>query len=146
MRDEPIRAMGLASLSALEGHWRLQRKITQADGRTGRFEGDTVFRRTGPRLIQEEAGTLSMEGAPPLKATRRYIWTTSGELLKIAFEDGRPFHAVPAGVTEYDTVYLCPPDRYEVAYDFADMRAWTSRWRVEGPRKDYVMESRFTRL
>lgn len=145
MRDTSFQASGLTSLSALEGRWRLDRMIRQSDGREGRFEGDVVFRRSGPRLLQEETGTLTMDGAPPLKANRRYIWTASGELLKCAFDDGRPFHAVPIGATVYDTVYLCPPDRYEVAYDFTDMRVWTSRWRVEGPRKDYVMESRFAR-
>jgi len=129
----------------LEGAWNLARTIRHAGGGTARFEGRAVMRRSGHRLIHEEEGLLTTGNGAPIKATRTYIWRKSGDRLECLFEDGRPFHAIPLGAVTHRTVHLCPPDRYEVAYDFTDPRNWTSIWTVEGPQKDYVMENRFTR-
>ena len=136
---------GLASLAALEGRWRLVRRIANADGSVALLDGTAVFRRAGLRLVQEEDGWLRLSGGgPPLRATRRYLWTTEKGRLEVLFEDNRPFHTVPLGVGRPETVYLCDPDRYAVAYDFEAWPAWRSVWRVEGPRKDYVMTSDYS--
>ncbi|MEM7719719.1 MAG: DUF6314 family protein, partial [Pseudomonadota bacterium] len=42
-----------------------------------------------------------------------------------------------------ETVHLCPPDRYHVAYDFSSWPEWRTVWSVEGPRKTYRMSSHF---
>jgi hypothetical protein len=136
---------GLQSLAALEGRWYLARRIVNADGSEAALEGTTVFRRAGLRLIQEEEGWLRLPGAAaPLRATRRYLWTGEKTRLEVAFEDNRPFHTVPLGVDRPETTYLCDPDRYAVAYDFSGWPNWRSVWRVEGPRKDYVMTSDYS--
>jgi len=137
---------GLPSLAVLEGRWQVSRVILHNDGSKDEFEGEAVFRRSGPRLIQDEEGWLTSErAAAPMKATRRYIWSGSGNRLDVAFEDMRPFHSVPLGIATPGTTYLCPPDRYEVSYDFTDFPTWSSIWNVEGPRKNYRMTSRFKR-
>ena len=137
---------GLPSLAVLEGRWRLSRVIVHSDGNKDEFEGEAIFRRSGPRLIQDEAGWLTPERAPTrMKATRRYIWSGDGNRLDVAFEDMRPFHSVPLGIATPGTTYLCPPDRYEVSYDFKDFPDWSSVWDVEGPRKNYRMISHFRR-
>ena len=137
---------GLRSLAALEGRWRLTREILHSDGSKDRFEGEARFHRSGPRLIQDEEGYLSSDRAvKPMKATRRYVWSASGNRLDVAFEDMRPFHSVPLGSATPSTTYLCPPDRYEVAYDFRNFPDWSTVWNVEGPRKNYLMTSRFQR-
>jgi hypothetical protein len=51
---------GLASLAALEGRWRLARRIENADGSTAASRGPTLFRRSGHRLVQEEDGWLRL--------------------------------------------------------------------------------------
>jgi hypothetical protein len=133
---------GLVSLAALEGRWRLARRIVNADGTEALLDGVAVFRRAGLRLIQEEEGWLSLPGGgAALRATRRYVWTAEKGRLEVLFEDNRPFHSVTLGVARPETVYLCDPDRYAVAYDFGDFPRWRAVWRVEGPRKDYVMTS-----
>jgi hypothetical protein len=133
---------GLASLAALEGRWSLARRIVNADGSEAALEGRAVFRRAGLRLIQEEEGWLRLPGGgAPLRATRRYVWVAGTGRLEVLFEDDRPFHSVPLGVERPETIHLCDPDRYAVAYDFTGWPAWRSVWRVEGPRKDYVMTS-----
>ena len=138
---------GLTSLSSLEGQWRCDRRIAHADGAVNTYAGTTTFHRSGPRLIQDEDGLLTMQpDQPPLRATRRYLWTRDGSRLECAFEDNRPFHTVPLHTTHPETTHLCPPDRYHVSYDFSDMRKWGATWRVEGPGKAYVMTSTYMRL
>ena len=94
-------------------------------------------------MIQEEAGVLETAQGR-FEGTRRYVWSETKGRLDVYFEDMRPFHSVPLRVEAPQTTHLCPPDRYEVHYDFANWPEWQSVWYVEGPRKDYVMTNRFS--
>ena len=137
---------GIVSLAMLEGRWDLARVIRHEDGQEDRFDGTATFTRSGPRLIQDESGTLRPgRGGAALKAERRYVWTNSEARFDISFADMRPFHSLPKGVAAYETTYLCDPDRYHVTYDLTRFPAWSTTWDVEGPRKGYRMISRFTR-
>ncbi len=137
---------GFGGLASLEGRWLMARNIVHDDGRCDVFDGECVFHRSGPRLVQDETGVLTQaRGGAALKATRRYVWSQSEGRVDIAFGDMRPFHSVPLGVVTYETTYLCPPDRYEVSYDFTGFPRWSSVWNVMGPRKDYRMETQFSR-
>ena len=133
---------GPASLWAFAGTWTLSRRIVHADGEEDRFEGQAVFARSGPKLIQDETGVLETPSGR-FSATRRYIWAEQGGRLEISFDDMRPFHTIPLGEAWPRTIHLCDPDRYHVAYDFSDWPRWRTVWTVEGPRKAYVMESTF---
>ena len=81
-----------------------------------------------------------------MKASRRYVWSEEDGRIDLAFDDMRPFHSLPLGVETYATTYLCPPDRYQVSYDFGNFPFWSTVWRVEGPRKDYEMTTEFRRV
>ena len=131
------------SLWALAGRWRLSRRIVHSDGREDVLEGTCTFTRSGPRLIQDERGLLET-GEGRFEATRRYVWSETNGRLDVHFDDVRPFHSIPLGVARPETTYLCPPDRYSVAYDFSRWPDWQSTWTVEGPRKRYVMTNRFS--
>lgn len=136
---------GPASLWSFTGTWTLSRIITHAAGEADRFDGQANFTRAGPRLIQDETGVLTTR-AGSFNATRRYVWAERAGRLEVSFDDMRPFHAIPLGELRPETVHLCDPDRYHVAYDFSDWPRWRSVWTVEGPRKDYVMDSTFVPL
>ncbi|MDJ1014917.1 MAG: DUF6314 family protein [Paracoccaceae bacterium] len=137
---------GLPSLTALAGAWTIARVIRHADGNENRFDGTARFTWSGPRLIEDEEGFLTVsDGRPPVRATRRYIWAQEGARLEVMFHDMRPFHTVPLGTARPETTFLCPPDRYEVSYDFSRFPDWSSEWRVTGPRKDYRMVTSFAR-
>ncbi len=131
---------GLTSLWALTGTWSLTRQITHGDGSAYSLEGTVEFHRSGPRLIQDEAGTLTY-GGQSLKASRRFIWEKAGDQARVYFDDMRPFHSFPLGVAKPTAVHICPPDRYEVTYDFTQWPKWQAVWQVEGPNKDYRMVS-----
>lgn len=135
-----------SSLAAFEGTWRLEKEITQADGPEGRFSGLARFTRSGPgTLVMEEDGTLVLGDAPPLAATRRYLWRERAGMIEVSFDDNRPFHAIPLSAERPEAIHLCQPDRYHVLYDFGSWPLWTATWQVEGPRKSYVMRSEFRR-
>ena len=136
------KANGPTSLWSLAGKWSLSREMIHSSGEVDRFEGNATFTRTGPRLIQDETGTLTTPSGS-FTATRRYVWTERGGRLEVSFDDMRPFHTIPLGEVRPETVHLCDPDRYQVAYDFSDWPRWRTVWTVEGPRKDYVMKSRY---
>ena len=137
---------GIPSLAALEGLWTVSRRVQHSDGRVDTFEGRADFRRSGGRLVQQEEGIMTPgRAAQGLRATRSYIWSANEGRLDVAFDDMRPFHSVPLGADIHETVHLCDPDRYQVAYDLRDFPTWSTVWTVEGPRKSYVMTSHFTR-
>jgi hypothetical protein len=133
---------GPVSLWSFAGTWTLSRLISHAGGDEDRFAGQAVFSRSGPKLIHEETGVLETSSGR-YNATRRYVWAEASGRIEVSFDDMRPFHTIPLGETRPETVHLCDPDRYHVAYDFTVWPRWRTVWTVEGPRKSYVMESAF---
>lgn len=131
------------TLEEFAGLWRLDRTID--DHRAGvvmRLLGEARFVPSGDGLDYSESGVLTAPGAPPLQATRRYRWEPRGQGIAVLFEDGRPFHEfTPSGTVTAS--HWCDPDSYRVAYDFSAWPAWSSRWSVNGPRKNYTMQSRY---
>lgn len=127
-------------LSRFLGHWRLLREISGG----GRFDGEAVITRDGQGgAAYAEDGTLSLPGQAGMRATRRYRWHEDGGLIAVSFADGRFFHRFDPGEIAPKARHHCPPDIYEVTYDFADWPRWSSLWRVEGPRKSYLMRSEY---
>ena len=124
----------LRVLDDFEGRWRIQRHILPNSGARGLFEGEAEWRPSKGGLAYIETGTLTLSGAVPMQAERRYHWASD---LSVYFQDGRFFHTVPAGGGE--TRHWCDPDLYTVNYDFTDWPGFTVRWHVRGPRKAYTM-------
>jgi Family of unknown function (DUF6314) len=132
-------------LDAFRGHWRLARTIEDLRARrSGRLEGRARFVPDGEGLAYFEEGTLRYPGAPPMAATRRYLWREgAGGCIELRFEDGRFFHRFDAEEARPSAEHLCSPDRYRVCYDFTRWPRWRAEWRVEGPRKDYALVSAY---
>ena len=128
-----------------EGRWRIVRRIEdRRAGQTGAFEGEAAFSPVPGGLRYSEAGQLRLGTGPAMQATRAYLWAFDGARVQVAFDDGRPFHAFSlAEAAEAD--HWCDPDDYRVAYDFSAWPLWRAVWTVSGPRKEYVMDSVYTR-
>ncbi|PRX29760.1 hypothetical protein SAMN05216257_11021 [Meinhardsimonia xiamenensis] len=138
---------GWKELEDFAGRWRLAREIEDfAAGHVVRFSGEALFApEEGGALALTEEGTLTLPGATPLKASRRYLWRAGqGGAIEVLFADGRPFHVIAPGAKP-EAEHLCPPDHYRVAYDFTGWPDWRAVWRVRGPRKDYRMQSLYRR-
>jgi len=137
----------LPSLQDFKGRWHLSRRINDSTaGGTGLFEGIATLRPDGQGMIYEEAGELRLEGVSGMKATRRYLWR-EGEsgLVEVFFDDGRDFHRFDPEGGVVSAWHDCPPDLYEVSYNFTRWPEWQATWRVKGPRKDYTMITDYRR-
>jgi hypothetical protein len=135
----------MITLADLEGTWRLSRRIEDLRaGLTGRFRGTSRWHPDGHGLRQEEDGILDYGQAAPMQATRVYLWRQDGADLAVFFEDGRPFHRLSA--QDPTDRHLCDPDTYDVRYAFDHWPDWTQHWRINGPRKDALITSRFQPL
>lgn len=132
-------------LQAFVGTWDIDRAIDDVRaGQSGRFTGRARFTPAPEGLHYREEGTLTLGDAPPLAASRDYLWRDAGAGgIEVLFGDGRYFHRIaPDAATPGDT-HDCPPDLYHVRYDFTGWPRWRAEWRVTGPRKDYAMLSRY---
>lgn len=128
-------------LAALVGRWRILRAIRQADGARMRFAGESVWRADGGAVRCIETGTLERDGAR-FAARRETLWSAAAGGIDVRFADGRPFHRIAGAHARHD----CPPDTYDLSYDFAAWPRWSVRWRVTGPRKAYCALTRYERL
>lgn len=139
----------LISLRDFMGRWTIIREIRdQKNGTRGRLDGQAVFRAQvdDPEILTyEERGQLQMDGGTPIAAERRYQWRQIPESrsIDIQFADGRPFHKLDLNCTMPFDTHFCEPDVYNVSYDFRSWPVWRCEWRVQGPRKDYRMWSRY---
>lgn len=127
-------------LADFAGTWDVQRQIIPDQGQHGQFSGNAMWTAQGDALAYAETGTLTLDGARPMHAERCYLWTPE---LDIFFDDGRFFHRVPAQGGEAE--HWCDPDTYRVHYDFGAWPVFRTRWRVDGPRKGYVMTTTYCR-
>ena len=127
---------------AFLGAWRIAREIEDRRGPDGRFEGRAIISEVAPgEWLYHETGRLSFGAGQGFDAERRYLWRPAGAMIDVFFDDGRPFHRIDlAGGADR---HHCAPDIYDVRYDFRDWPFWEAVWHVSGPRKDYVMRSRY---
>ena len=134
---------GVPRLADFLGCWQIARRIEdRLLATTGAFEGMAEFVPVPEGLAYHEQGMLTLGGAAPLRAERRYLWRAGpdGRII-VDHGDGRPFHAFhPADPAAR---HLCGADDYAVRYDFGDWPRWRTHWTVRGPRKDYRMVSHY---
>jgi hypothetical protein len=132
------------ALDDFDGFWLLRKDIADLLTReAGTFVGRAEFRREGEVLAYREDGQLTLGSSAPVLAQRRYLWRKTVDGIAVDYADGRAFHGFGPGALA--AVHLCDPDRYEVAYDFAEWPRWTAEWGVTGPRKDYRMVCAYRR-
>ena len=128
------------------GTWAISREIDDFKaGATAQFTGKAVIAEASCNWDYSEEGQLSLAGGYKMQANRSYIWSPREGGFDVFFEDGRFFHHIPL-LPKAEASHWCDPDQYEVSYDFSLWPEWRSTWRVNGPRKNYVMTSKFNPL
>lgn len=127
------------------GQWSIDRVISdKRAGSMARFTGVAGLTPDQGGLRYAEKGQLVLAGAAPITAERQYIWHPQDGGVDVFFDDGRFFHRFYFS-NSAKAAHWCDPDQYDVEYEFADWPKWTATWAVKGPRKDYVMTSRYSR-
>lgn len=136
----------MPELQDFAGRWAIARRIEDARAsQTGRFRGEAVLRPDAQGLVYAEHGTLDLPGQAPMTATRQYLWRQGQGGIDILFADGRFFHRIGPGARP-ETRHDCPPDIYDVTYDFTAWPVWRTVWQVAGPRKAYRMATAYSPL
>ncbi|MEM9146712.1 MAG: DUF6314 family protein [Pseudomonadota bacterium] len=133
------------SFAYFAGAWQMVRIIENiSEGVIGEFWGEARFEPDGQGLTCREAGVLRFRGGD-YHAERVSLWRFGPEgRIEVRYEDGRPFHDF--AFDDPQAVHDCGEDRYRVSYEFEPgARAWSSRWEVVGPNKDYMMTTRYRR-
>ncbi|MEO1677103.1 MAG: DUF6314 family protein [Pseudomonadota bacterium] len=134
-------------IAGLAGVWQLCRAI---DDRLGdgpsRFDGEATFTPGEGGLDYVEIGHLVLPDGSTLAGHRAYAWRIVADRIHVTFPDGRPFHEFDPAKAVPTAVHLCEPDTYRVSYNFDLPDLWRAVWDVGGPRKDYRMESTYTRF
>lgn len=130
---------------ALLGAWSFARVIDDhLAGDVKRVDGRAEFTAADAgRVRWAESGTLR-SGTLELPVMRTSYLEPRGEGWFVTFEDGRDFHPwTPAA----DVVHHCGADLYagRVWSAAVGEDAFTVRWRVTGPKKDYTMTTVLTR-
>lgn len=124
--------------------WQIDREIEDRKaGETTTFQGTVRVIPEPDQLRWIEEGTLT-NSAGSFAGSRTYLWRADplSHGISLHFEDGRFFHTIHP-VPKPSDAHDCPPDTYQVAYDFSDWPRWQANWTVTGPRKDYTMLSRY---
>ena len=130
----------------LAGGWRLRRGITDFDaGKTARFEGEACFTPDIAGLIYRETGRVTLDDAV-FRASRVYLYRfPEPARAEVEFEDGRAFHGLDFSAGQCLARHRCPPDSYQGSFRAEDAGTWFSRWRIEGPRKNQLIETAYRR-
>jgi len=129
----------------LLGSWRFERVIDDrfaGDRKT--VEGTITLADAGPRVRWAEEGVLHL-GGRDLPVTRTMFVEPRGDGWFVVFEDGHDFNPWTTGE---QVQHLCGRDLYSGRIDVAERGgrgAWTVRWDVTGPEKDYTMTTRLRR-
>lgn len=134
------------ALSFLKGTWSFTRHM---DGH-GRMSGTAQFIESEPEtLAYTESGIHELPGGQMLNFFQNYIYQREREQLVAYFTDGRPFHEVrfyrEDGVLKAGAIHLCGADRYNGTYIFDGTDHFSLIWDVKGPKKDYIIQTRYNR-
>ena len=134
------------------GRWRMARRIEdRRDARTGAATGEASFLDAGDGALACSE-TLAIDyGGRRVDGEQRTLWRfddATGPALH--FHDGRFFCAMifrdERGVYRADVVHDCGEDRYEGEATVSGMNEWRLVWNVLGPRKDYTLDTAYSRI
>jgi len=101
-------------------------------------------------LYREDLNVLYNNSTKPESAYKEYIYIYNQDTQKIMkkFTDNRLFYELTHdfnGRKAYGE-HLCECDNYKATYEFLNQDCFTLSYDVRGPQKDYVIETKFTRI
>jgi hypothetical protein len=141
---------GVADLrDFLTGTWRVSRTVRDAKlGQDGTFEGTATFEpAAGGDLLLRETGVMRFGGhVGPAEQTYRYAFPDGPGRALVFRHDGTPFHDLDLSTGTAEAVHHCGADLYRGRFRVEGRDAWVVEWLVGGPRKDYHMVTRHSRL
>lgn len=141
--------------SYFAGDWRLSRRIADRRGaRVGTASGVAQFAAAdaNSRKTLFCAETLVIDyGGHRLDGEQKTIWSfVDSQGPDLHFHDGRDFCAMrfrrDVAGWRASFAHACGDDRYAGEACIADRDNWRLVWTVNGPRKDYTLDTAYVRL
>ncbi|WP_374374252.1 DUF6314 family protein [Dongia sp.] len=131
----------------LGGEWHIVRRIhNRLAGEIGRLEGLARFGPDADRLRYYESGEMRF-GAYRGAAAQSYLFGFDGDAVaEVRYADGRFFHRLDLSSGIADVAHQCAADLYRGRYRVLGADRWALSWQVTGPRKDYLMSTRYERV
>lgn len=135
-----------AIFQVLKGTWNFDRAIAGHGG----MKGMARFLHTAPETLDyDESGIHAARGGT-VDFYQSYIYVQQDGGISVTFKDGRPFHRLqfgrsPQNLLTATAVHFCGDDVYNGQYVFHDNDNFSLRWDVQGPRKDYIIETNYVR-
>lgn len=134
----------------LIGPWSFDRVVE----RQATVQGIAIFTPLDSgRLIYREQGYLKLANGTTMQAEREYVFSDSDGGFKVFFREDPPrlFHEISLSASSGGALsgyasHLCKCDDYRSAYMFLPDGTFVVRHVVSGPRKDYTMNTIYTRL
>lgn len=129
------------------GDWRITRRICdRLAGESGRLNGVVRFAPEADGLRYDETGEMHF-GAYRGEATQRYRFVLMDDAVaEVHYADGRLFHHLDLSSGIADVAHECGSDLYRGRYRVLGADRWALSWQVAGPRKDYLMSTRYERV
>jgi hypothetical protein len=131
----------------LEGAWVFQRVISNG----AKVEGVAFFsKRENDVLHYREEAELTTSENKKFRAYQEYIYCLQNEKIVVFFHEKplRHFHALEFSFGSLETAlgeHFCKKDRYFMTYLFEGVNKFTLLHRVKGEKKEYQMETVFTK-
>jgi hypothetical protein len=139
------------------GRWTFFRTMRGADDvLIGEADGAAEFLPVSDttQLHYKESGQLRLTADQRVVAfSRRFDYTVAGDLVHVAFADGMQtgqayqsyrYDPVEQALLPVET-HLCILDRYDGNYRLIDPDHFELRTRIDGPHKDYLVHTHFSR-
>ncbi|WP_050477287.1 DUF6314 family protein [Herbaspirillum rhizosphaerae] len=138
------------------GNWRFTRSMLGVDNMLiGEADGQAEFHPHEAYGLQyKESGRLRLAADQRVVSfTRRFDYRVEDDIVHVAFADGmqagqayQSYRYDPAqkALLPLET-HLCIADRYDGRYVLIDAGRFDLHTRIEGPQKDYLLHTQFTR-
>lgn len=156
--SDPTSAMHPDLYRYFKGQWRLRRSMLGVDAQAiGEASGQAEFTAAAEpsTLHYQESGRLRLVADQRvLSFSRRFDYRIDGADLHVAFADGMQagqayqsyrYDAAQAALLPLET-HLCLLDRYDGRYVLIDADHFDLHTRIDGPHKDYLLHTRFSRI
>ncbi len=140
----------------LRGVWKLQRRL----GTQGHMHGMACFQPWGPEVLYyQEKGTATFGNGKVLPAYRTYAYVYEQGIIAVHFWDQAQrqpagllhtlqFHS--AQTTSQALVatgtHWCSDDIYKACYTFVNDNHFQLTYQVQGPQKDYTIQTHFSKV
>ena len=130
----------------LAGSWSLERTVfDELRGEQGTLSGSAQFSEEGADLLYREDGILLFGGLQS-ETFRIYRYCfPEMQRAEILFEDGSFFHDLNLKTGVWDAEHACGDDAYCGHFKTISAVSWSSRWSIEGPRKQMTIASVYRR-